>query len=162
MRTIALTTLLLLSLGSMGCSGDSQKSAKSAKPSGSQTSSKDTSDSNEVIAPTNKGNPEEICEQQGRYYDLALGECTDRKLMNVTCTLDNVTYPAGSDFVQKNPGASKDFTDEVQKFQIRTLFREQLAGYTLRYCVDDADEYTLIAIKQDGGKYLVEEIPVPK
>lgn len=164
MKHVALIIPILVSLNLLGCAGGSSSSSK--RP-GSQTTSEplqpnssSTSDK-EVITPNGVG-PDVACEQQGRYYDLAKGECTQRKLMNVTCTLDNVTYPGGSDFVNKNPGATKDFTDEVQKIQIRTLFKESLAGYTLRYCIDDPDDYTLVAIKQDGGKYLVEEIPVPK
>lgn len=164
MKNAVLIIPMLVSLNLLGCASGSPSSSK--RP-GSQTTSETTtpkpndSSDKEVITPGGVA-PDVACEQQGRYYDLALSECTQRKLMNVTCTLDNVTYPGGSDFVKKNPDATKDFTDEVQKIQIRTLFKESLAGYTLRYCVDDPDDYTLVAVKQDGSKYLVEEIPVPK
>ncbi len=153
---------LALSLGACASGGGGGGGKRSGGTQSATSGNKPITTGRPAETPKSTVSADVACEQQGHYFDLALNECTDRKLMNVTCTLDNVTYPGGSDFVKKNPEATKDFTDEVQKLQIRTVFREQLVGYTLRYCIDDPDQYTLVAVKQNGSSYLLEEVPVPK
>lgn len=102
------------------------------------------------------------CTSSGYYFDLVTNECTKRPLVKVTCTLENITNPAGSDFLTLNAGAQSDFLADNQKSQVKLLFEGALAGYTLRYCVDDGDQYTLVAVKSQSGQNLVQDIDVPK
>lgn len=111
---------------------------------------------------TSKAPTESECVGTGFYFDLVTNECTKRKLVKVTCNLDNITNPAGSDYLTLNAGAKSDFLADNQKSQVKLLFDGALAGYTLRYCVDDNDQYTLVAVKNQNGQNLVQDIDVPK
>lgn len=103
------------------------------------------------------------CAKGGFYFDLATNECTNRRLVKVTCTVDNITNPAGSDFFVLNPGVTSDFLADNQKNQVKFLFTQgELRDFTLSYCVDDVQQYTLVAVKDVNGQKQVQEVDVPR
>lgn len=126
-------------------------------PSNNNNNSGNSAPSGGTKAPS-----EADCVATGFYFDLVTNECTQRKLVKVTCSLENITNPAGSDYLTLNAGAKSDFLADNQKSQVKLLFDGALAGYTLRYCVDDSDQYTLVAVKNQNGQNLVQDIDVPK
>lgn len=166
--------LISLSLAMVGCS-----QAPAPEPGAYKTSSSSTSDANasdqlpshndqNTTLPSNGNNntskapaSESQCAASGFYFDLVTNECTKRPLVKVTCTLENITS-AQSDYRTLNAGAKSDFLADNQKAQVKLLFDNALAGYTLRYCVDDVEQYTLVAVKSQSGQNLVQDIDVPK
>lgn len=169
-----LHTLLVcvIALGLGACSTASAPDPEAYRSSNAQAGSSNVSGAGKVAGvgtPTGPSSAEivkmeEDCTRQGRYYDLVNLNCTDRKLVNVTCTLENITKPEGSDFLTKNPTATGDFLADNQKAQVRDMFSAtgKLAGYALKYCVDDAVSYNLVAIKDENGSRKLQEINVPK
>ena len=92
------------------------------------------------------------CEQKGFYFDLAKTTCTTRPLAKFKCDLAELLLPT-SEILAAN-----------QKEQIGGFFKNQLAGYTLRACVDDGTQFTLIAVKEDtvANKVFIQTLDVPK
>lgn len=106
---------------------------------------------------------EQECAAAGFYYDLVTNECTNRRLVKVTCNVDNITNPAGSDYLTLNSGATSDFLADNQKNQVKFLFTQgELKDFALRYCVDDVQQYTLVAVKDVNGQKQVQEVDVPR
>jgi hypothetical protein len=95
------------------------------------------------------------CEKNGFYYDLGAFLCDEgRKLMNIDCTLSHILDPE-----------TKGFLADNQKKEVDDLFKGELQGYDLRFCVDDLKHYTIVAIRTatDGGiKYDVVELEVTR
>lgn len=172
---LGLSNILISLTLVVGCS-----QAPAPEPEAYKTSSSTATDTSQPASSSNSGNStagttpstggssnagavsEAQCAASGYYFDLVTNECTKRPLVKVTCTLENITNPAGSDYLTLNAGAKSDFLADNQKSQVKLLFDGALAGYTLRYCVDDGDQYTLVAVKSQSGQNLVQDIDVPK
>lgn len=130
--------------------------------SGDQTTNQEPQPAPAPAKEPSAAEKEQACVSTGFYFDLVTRECTKRPLVKVTCTIENITNPDGSDFLQKNPGTKSDFLADNQKLQVKELFENNLKGYQLRYCVDDSEQYTLVAVKEENNKNVVQDIDVPK
>lgn len=96
-----------------------------------------------------------LCADENKYFDIVQNVCTERLLMELTCTRENV-LEGDNELLAAN-----------QKTQIASLLDSELKDYKLHACIDDGEKYSLIVLKveeQQGAaeKKVLRELKVPK